>query len=292
MTIRIIDGLGAIAEHYGLFVIDQWGVLHDGVQTHPGAIKALRELRALATRTGAGIALLSNSGKRVEASHERLAALGIDRDLYDLVVTSGEDVHRGLLQRGRDDAEDPFYGALGRRAFGIWWDDDRGILDGCDVEETDDIAAADFILCAGTGGSELDAYMPVLGAALDRDLPMTCANPDRVSVQPDGSLKMCPGAIAEAYERMGGTVRWHGKPQRGVYDMIRAHFGTDAPGIGIGDSLQHDIQGAENGGLDSLFIAGGIHRHELARPLDADQVAALARTRGVSPTYAADMFRW
>ena len=260
MTIQIIDGLGEIAERYGLFVIDQWGVLHDGVTAHPGAVDAMENLRRQADRTGAGIALLSNSGKRVEASYERLEALGIGRHLYDLIVTSGEEVHRGLSQRGRDDAEDPFYGALGPRFYGFWWDDDRGILEGCNVEEVTDVGKADFILCSGTDKGELDAYRPVLERA----------------------LKMCPGAVAEAYEVMGGRVRWHGKPQPEVYTRIREHFGSDARGIGIGDSLQHDIKGAEESGLDGLFIAGGIHRDDLDRPLVPDQVKSRTVSLAVS----------
>ncbi|MCR9221965.1 MAG: TIGR01459 family HAD-type hydrolase [Alphaproteobacteria bacterium] len=292
MSIRIIDGLSAVAEAYGLFVIDQWGVLHDGVKPHPGAVEAMERLRALSERTGARIALLSNSGKRVEASYDRLAAMGFARDLYDLVVTSGEQVHRGLLQRGRPDAADPFYRDLGPRFVGFWWDDDRGILEDAEVEEVSEVEEADFILCSGTDEGHLDAYRPTLERALACGLPMTCANPDRVSVQPDGTLKMCPGEVAAAYEAMGGRVRWHGKPNREVYDLIRAELDTDAPGVGIGDSLQHDIQGAVEGGLDSLFIAGGIHRDDLARPLDAAAVAALADSRGVRPTFASESFRW
>eukprot|EP00752_Nemacystus_decipiens_P018011 g16144.t1 len=218
--------------------------------------------------------------------------MGFPRDLYDLVVTSGEQVHRGLLQRGRPDAADPFYRDLGPRFVAFWWDDDRGILEGADVEEVGEVAEADFILCSGTDEGHLDAYRPTLERALARGLPMTCANPDRVSVQPDGTLKMCPGEVAAAYEAMGGRVRWHGKPSREVYDLIRAELDTDAPGIGIGDSLQHDILGAAESGLDSLFIAGGIHRDDLARPLDPAAVAALADNRGVRPTFASEDFRW
>lgn len=292
MTIQVIEGLGEIAERYGLFVIDQWGVLHNGVEAHAGAVEAMERLRDLSTRTGAKIALLSNSGKRVAESHKRLAAMGFPRALYDLIVTSGEEVHRGLLQRGRADAADPFYRDLGPKFLGFWWDDDRGILEGCDVEEVAAVEEADFILCSGTDEGHLDAYRPRLEAALARDLPMTCANPDRVSVQPDGTLKMCPGEVAAAYEAMGGRVRWHGKPRREVYDRIREGLGTDAPGLGIGDSLQHDIQGAIDSGLDSLFIAGGIHKDDLPAPLEADAVQRLADDRGVVPTYAAPDFRW
>jgi HAD superfamily hydrolase (TIGR01459 family) len=294
MSIQIIDGLGQIADDYGLFVIDQWGVLHDGETAHPGAVDAMENLRALADRTGAGIALLSNSGKRVDASYERLEALGIARRLYDFVLTSGEQVYQGLRQRGQDSANDPFYASLGSRFVGFWWDDDRGILEGCDVEEVADVDQADFILCSGTDRGALEAYRPTLARALARDLPMTCANPDRVSVQPDGSLKMCPGAVAEAYEQMGGRVRWHGKPQPQAYDVIREHFGfgPEIKGLGIGDSLQHDIQGAIDSDLDGLFIAGGIHRQDLSRPLKQQEMADLATQRGVQPTFAADLFRW
>ncbi|MEQ8601698.1 MAG: TIGR01459 family HAD-type hydrolase [Marivibrio sp.] len=292
MSIEVIKGLGEIAERYGLFVIDQWGVLHNGVEAHPGAIDAMERLRALSTRTGAKIALLSNSGKRVQESHKRLAAMGFPRALYDTVVTSGEEVHRGLLQRGRADADDPFYRDLGPNFVGFWWDDDRGILEGCDVREVETVETADFLLCSGTDDAHLDAYRPALEAALARDLPMTCANPDRVSVQPDGTLKMCPGEVAAAYEAMGGRVRWHGKPRPEVYQRIRDALRTDAPGLGIGDSLQHDIQGARDSGLDSLFIAGGIHKDDLPSPLSAEAVQRLAEARGVAPSYAATDFRW
>lgn len=292
--IDLIDGLGEVAERYGLFVIDQWGVLHDGHRAHPGAVEAMERLRDLAARAGARIAILSNSGKRIAESHERLDALGIGRELYDVVLTSGEQVNRGLKTRGAADAADPFYAGLGPRFLGFFWDEDRTILEGVDVEQTDDVETADFILCAGTDRGELDAYRPTLERALARGLPMTCANPDRVSIQPDGSLKMCPGAVAEAYERMGGSVRWHGKPQPTTYDELRRLAGVDAsvPGLGIGDSLDHDIRGARDAGLDSLFIAGGIHVHDLPDPLTAEGVATLGARFGVRPTYAARDFRW
>lgn len=282
-TVEIIDGLSAIADRYALFVIDQWGVLHDGHTPHPGAIDALERLKA----AGGSLAILSNSGKRVAESHRRMRRMGFDPDLYDAVVTSGEEVHCGLRDR-----DDPFYRDIGSRFLMFAWDADRGIVEGLDYEEVEDVAAADFILCAGTDERTLAEYDPVLKQALARNLPLTCANPDKVSVQPDGSLKMCPGAIAERYESMGGRVRWHGKPWPAVYDRIRALTGRDGPAIGIGDSLEHDIAGARHAGMDQLFITGGIHRAELSEPLESNEIAALGGKFNAVPTFASIGFRW
>ena len=278
-----ISGLRDIADGYDLFVVDQWGVLHDGEKPHPGAIEALRNLK----ESGAAVTLLSNSGKRVSASYARLAALGFGRELYDLAITSGEQVYQGLMRR-----DDPFYAGLGPRFIMFAWDDDRAIVDGTGFDETDDIEQADFILCAGTDRPSLDAYRPILTRALERGLPLTCANPDRVSVQPDGSLKICPGAIAELYEGMGGTVKWHGKPGQDAYRAIRQETGVSGPGLGIGDSLSHDIAGAEGAGMDGLFITGGIHRDDLPDNADAESVAELGRSHGAVPTYYQRGFSW
>lgn len=281
---RPISGLSDIAADYDLFVVDQWGVLHDGAKPHPGAVEALTRLKA----TGAPVALLSNSGKRVAESYKRLAALGFDRGLYDLCITSGEQVHRGLRDRN-----DPFYAALGPKFLMFAWDADRGIVEGTDCQEVDSVDEADFILCAGTDRDSLAAYEPVLRRALARGLPLTCANPDRVSVQPDGSLKICPGAIAEMYEAMGGSVRWHGKPGRDAYDAIRAETGIrDGAGLGIGDSLAHDIAGAAGAGMDGLFITGGIHRTDLPEPATPETVAALGAEHGAVPAYFSAGFTW
>ncbi len=279
-----IAGLSDIADRYDLFVVDQWGVLHDGAKPHPGAVEALTRLKA----TGAPVALLSNSGKRVADSYRRLEKLGFDRSLYDLCVTSGEQVHRGLRDRA-----DPFYAALGPKFVMFAWDPDRGIVDGLGYQEVAAVDEADFILCAGTDRPSLAEYEPVLRRALERGLPLTCANPDRVSVQPDGSLKICPGAIAELYETMGGTVRWHGKPGRDAYDAIRAETGIrDGSGLGIGDSLAHDIAGAAGAGMDGLFITGGIHRADLPDPATPGSVAALGAEHGAVPAYYSAGFTW
>ena len=277
------EGLAGVVDQYDLFIVDQWGVLHDGARLHPGAREALQGLKD----TGKPVALLSNSGKRVDDSYGRLEKLGITRDMYDLCLTSGEQVYNGLKDR-----TDPFYAALGEKFLILAWDENRGIVDGLGYQEVDDIAEAEFIICAGTGHGSLEPYLPVIKEGIARGLPMTCANPDKVSVQPDGSLKICPGTIAEHFENLGGTVKWHGKPQQSAYDMIRDLTGATGPGLGIGDSLAHDIAGAVGAGMDGWFISNGIHRKDLSDPPTPEEVAVLGADHNAVPAHYSVMFRW
>ncbi len=289
MTIKIIDGLSEVADHYALFLVDQWGVLHNGESPHDGAIEALRALRAM----GKTIIILSNSGKRLSITMPRMEAMGFGRDCFDHCVTSGEEVWQALHTR-----DEPFYSALGPRCYLFSWDGDTRIIDGLELTATSDIDEADFILNTGTvsGTINLDEYEPILRRAVERGLPMICANPDFVSVAPDGSLAICPGATARRYEELGGKVDYRGKPHAPVYKKSLSHAPEARPVLAIGDSLYHDIGGANGAGIDSLFVAGGIHGADLdleANPhLDPARLSALYEKEGQTPTYAMAKFHW
>ena len=285
----IIDGLSAVADRYELFLVDQWGVLHDGESPHDGAVETLKALRA----AGKKIVILSNSGKRLAVTLPRMAAMGFGADSYDHCVTSGEEVWRAL-----DARTEPFYASLGRRCFMFSWDGDTSLIDGLDFTGTGDIDEADFILNAGTqsGTVDLSAYEPILQRAAEHGLPMICANPDFVSVAPDGSMNICPGATARRYEEIGGRVDYRGKPHKPVYDRSFAHVPEAGAALAIGDSLYHDIGGANAAGIDSLFIASGIHGADAgatgAAPLIQDTLDALYAKEGQTPTYAMKHFGW
>lgn len=284
----MLSGLSEIADRYDLFLVDQWGVLHDGETPYPGAVEALRRLRGL----GQPVVILSNSARRVHVGMAKMDAMGIPRDLYDRLITSGELAWQALHARS-----DPFHAALGRRCLLVTWGDDRGLMGGgVDLEAVHDVAAADFILMAGTNRETLEHYEPLLRAARARNLPMVCANPDFVSVTPEGELVICPGAVARRYEEIGGTVRWHGKPNGAVYETCRALYPEARQPLGIGDSLHHDIAGAAAAGIDSLFVAGGIHAAALGivrgeMPAE-ERLEELFAETGQRPDHVIPTFRW
>jgi HAD superfamily hydrolase (TIGR01459 family) len=174
---------------------------------------------------------------------------------------------------------------------------------GLDLEFVEALATADFILHTGALSAEdRDRdYAPLLDEALARGLPMVCANPD-LEVIRGGRREICAGAVAALYERLGGRVRYEGKPHRAIYETCFAQLGHAGPTLrpeailAIGDSLRTDIAGARSVGVAGVFVTGGIHAEELGaaagRPPDPAALAALFAARGVTPLAVLDALRW
>lgn len=296
-----IQGLGAIIDAYDAILVDQWAVMHNGMQPIPGALDALEAVVA----NGQWVVSLSNSSRSRRSTLENLAEMGfLPGTHFHGVVTSGCDVRDCLADR-----PDPFYAALGNRYYMMAWGNHRSLTEQLPgYEEVDDIEKADFIFCSGIDFGRTPAdYRLVLEAALKRTteanpkgLPMICSNPDKWSLAPDGKLYPCPGAIAELYEQLGGNVRWHGKPHRSAYmacARIIAELDAEAQRttkkvLAIGDSLEHDIAGGDQFGHDTLLIGRGIHNSYFtpqATPAAQDQLYA---QYGVRPTYVLHKLVW
>lgn len=285
--IAMLDRLRDIAPGYDLFLVDQWGVIHNGSSPHADAVAAMRALR----EAGKTIVLISNTSKRTEVSKAALDEMGVPRALYDDIVTSGELAWQALAARS-----DPYYAALGRRCFMFTWGGDKRFLEGLNLEEVDTPAAADFVLLSGTSGAPVADYEPALQACADAGLPMVCLNRDLVSVDPDGRLVDCSGKLALHYEALGGQVRYHGKPGRDIFQACLALAPDARRALAIGDSLRHDIAGANMAEIDSVLVTGGIHAFDLGivpgDDADPAQLAALCDASGAWPTYAMARLVW
>ena len=268
-----INDLRSITESFDHVLLDQWGTLHEGKSIYRNAYDCVVRLR----ESGKRVLVLSNSGRRAEPNLKRLAALGLPRETYDGVLSSGEVTWNGLLARARE----PFAN-LGRSCFLITRDHDRSIVDGVDLRVVADISEADFILL---GGLDEDVAEPAhwrarLSAAAARRLPMLCANPDLVMFGRSG-LKPAPGALAAFYQSLGGAVQFVGKPHRAMFEAALECLGNPAPErvLVIGDSLDHDIAGGRAMGMLTLLISSGAHREALANA--ADQQHALRLMAGL-----------
>jgi HAD superfamily hydrolase (TIGR01459 family) len=243
---------------------------------------------------GKRIALLSNAPRRADDVARRITALGVPGGLYHHVMSSGEEAWQHLLRR-----DDPFYDALGRRCLHIGSERDLEIREGLDLEYVEAAEEAQFILNTGPAGwdDRIEDYEPLLHRALDRGLPMVCANPDLV-VMRGSTLHLCAGALAKWYEEAGGRVRWHGKPFCSVYDSCLRLLGVDDRSrvLAVGDSLRTDIAGAAAAGIDSLLIAGGIHAEEFGKAgepaPDLGRIQGILRENGYSPVGVAWNLCW
>jgi HAD superfamily hydrolase (TIGR01459 family) len=293
MTLRILRGVREIAGDYDAFLLDLWGVLHDGSKPFPGVIDALTRFKTAGKR----LVILSNAPRRAAMVAERLIEIGIPGTLYDALHSSGEEAWRHLRHR-----DDPFFRALGRRCYFLGPRRDDPLLWGLDYDRVDDVAQADFLLAVGPENWEEDLtdFEAALDAGLARKLPMVCANADLV-VMHQGRRSICAGAMAQYYEQRGGPVRWHGKPYRSVYEFcfsLFAEFGVPDHRriVAFGDSLRTDIAGAAGVGIDSVRVASGIHADEIGltpeTPLDPKRIADLTAAHGAVPTAAMHEFCW
>ncbi len=270
-------GLAELVRAYDVFLVDQFGTLHDGQRPYPGAIDALHRLRAAGKR----VVLLSNSGKRAAPNAIRLERLGILADAYDESFTSGEVAWR-MLRDGQVKL------ALGRRrCLLISRDADRSTIEGLDLTQVDSAEDADLVVIGGSEGEHvaLDRYAEMLAPALRRGIPALCANPDRTMLTEQG-MAFGAGRIAELYQELGGEVAWIGKPYPEVYRVALAAIGDPPPGrvLCIGDSVEHDVVGARRGGCAAALVMTGI-----AEGADA---AELAARFGAIPDFVLARFAW
>jgi HAD superfamily hydrolase (TIGR01459 family) len=258
VTVPILEGVRAIADRYDAFIVDVWGVLYDGGESaYPGVVDCLEKLRGKGTR----IAVLSNSPRRASIVQARLDSIGVDRHLYDHLVTSGEETHRHLKTR-----PDPWYRRLGTRAIDTGPARFSGLVEETEFSVITDTAAADLILNTGPNGldDKVADYEELLQVASRRGLPMICANPD-LEVVMDGRLTVCAGGLAKRYAELGGDIRYHGKPHAEIYERCFELLGAvDRSRVAmLGDGLLTDVPGARNAGIDAILVCAGLPASEL-----------------------------
>ena len=246
-----IASLGDISGHYDAALCDVWGVVHDGHAAFPEACAALQRFRS----ERGPVLLLSNAPRPGESVVALLDQLGVPRDAYDGILTSGDATRLDMERRG----DAPFFHLGPNR--------DREVWAGLAAREVKPEEAS-FILCTGLFDDERetpDTYRDMLAMAASHGLPMICANPD-IKVSRGPKLIWCAGAVAAAYEAIGGAVTYFGKPHPPVYDQALDQLDRLAGKpveptriLAIGDGLKTDILGANRAGIDALLITSGIH---------------------------------
>lgn len=279
-----------IAPRYDGFILDLWGLIHDGATPYPPARDTLAALKAAGKKT----LLLSNAPRRAFALIEAMRRMGIERDLFGEVLSSGEATRAALIAR-----DDPFFAALGRKVYHLGPERDRNVFDDTGLSIVSSVTEADFVLNTGPGEltETVADYQRVLDDAVARRLPMVCANPDLV-VMRAGQAVVCAGAIAARYKEMGGPVAYRGKPDPAIYRQAAATLGVaDTRRIAVvGDALETDVRGANAAGLDSIWCTGGIHAEALgcAYGIAADPARSerLSRDFGERPTATIPGFIW
>ncbi len=290
VSIPLLSGIGALIDDYDAAIIDLWGVVHDGKQLYPGVGDCLRRL----ADSGKPYAMLTNAPRRTNAISASMEEMGLPRDLYPVIMSSGEATWRGLRER-----HEAFFDGVGTACYHIGPERDRNLFDGQDLTTVAEIGDADLIVNTGPWEDDetVEDYAPVLDGGLDRRLPMICANPD-LEVIRGGKRIICAGALAKYYEDRNGSVLYYGKPYPPIYRSCLRMLGDPDPArvLGIGDSLRTDIAGAAAMNIDSVLVVGGIHGEEfgIGGPVAETEakIAAACAAQGLAPKAAVASLAW
>lgn len=281
---RILDGIAPLAERYEGFILDLWGVVHDGRRPYPGVADALAALKARGRR----VCFLSNAPRRSHVVETLLTGMGLERGLYGGIITSGELAWR--LLRGPDHA--------GRNALHIGPERDLSVVEESGIRLVASPDKAEFVLNTGPdperGNEDVRAYRPLLQACATRRLPMLCVNPDR-HVMVGEARVICAGALADLYAELGGPRAVEiGKPDPAVYPPALEVLGiTDLSRVvAIGDSPHTDLAGAEAAGIDAVWALTGLAAHAHGEAPDPARLAEVAAAEGVRPIAALAELRW
>ena len=249
--IPVLASIKELGSRYRAWLVDIWGVMHNGHRAFPGGVAATRAFRA----QGGIVVLLSNSPRPSPSVQEQLRRLGVPDDAYDATVTSGDLTRHELANH------------QGATVFHLGPERDRPIVGGLDLklEAPED---AELVVCSGLFDDETEApedYADLLRTLAARQLPMICANPDHL-VERGDRLVWCAGALAQLYEQLGGPVIYAGKPHPPIYELALETIGrlarADVPKdqvLAIGDGVNTDIAGAAGVGIDTVFVASGLH---------------------------------
>jgi HAD superfamily hydrolase (TIGR01459 family) len=273
-----LDHFAALAGDYDVVLSDVWGVVHNGVAASLEACEALARFR----KRGGLVVLITNAPRPGDVvARFTLDRLGVTREAYDGIVSSGDVTHALIAERA------------GKRVFHIGPPRDVGLFDGLDAPRAS-IDTADYAVCSGLTDDTVETpqdYHDMIERMRRRALPMICANPD-VVVERGDQLVYCAGAIADLYAAAGGSVIYAGKPHRPIYEQalriaekVAGRSPEHARILALGDSVRTDLKGAAAFGIDCLFVTAGIHAEEFGardNP-DANALAEIFAAAGLFP---------
>ena len=240
-------------DKYDTFIIDLWGVIHNGISLNPKAMEAIENLNKHSKK----IVFLSNAPRPSLKVINFLLKMGMDKKYLSNVMTSGEAAMYAINQK-----------KFGKTFFHLGPPRDTSVFDKVKENKTN-IDNCDFILCTGLfddHNSELNFYKRLLKKYISKQF--ICTNPD-LTVHKGNLEELCAGSIAKVFEELGGKVSYFGKPHPEVYNLC---FSKNEKVLAIGDNLRTDIKGANNLNIDCVFITEGVHRDEINQISDFNKL--------------------
>lgn len=264
-----LDGFAELIDRYQAFVLDQWGVLHDGNQLYAGVRPFLAELQS----SGKEAVILTNSSKSSVRNIDRLATrFGLTRDQYGALISSADFIHDWLSGIYLMDNL-----AAPRSVFVLADEGDEQLLDNLEVTIVERVEDAEAVLVLSLPVTDtIRHHQEWMELAVRSGLPLVCPSNDLHTVRPDGVYAGMASIIGR-YSTLGGTIHNTGKPEQHMFVRCVQEIGEVEPSrvLMVGDQIESDIVGARAQGWHTVLVASGAGRQALG-------------TGAVRPDYLAD----
>ncbi|MEU9408893.1 HAD-IIA family hydrolase [Streptomyces sp. NPDC048281] len=249
------EGSGqALSTAYDTALLDLDGVVYAGGSAIAHAVESLEVARA----GGMRLAYVTNNALRTpDAVAGHLSELGIPTG-PDEVITSAQAVARLISEQVPAGARVLVIGGEGLRVALR----ERGLEP---VESADDDPAA---VVQGYGGPDLTwGRFAEASYAVARGVPWFASNTDLTIPSGRGIAPGNGAAVAVVRIATGAEPQVAGKPLPPMHRETILRTGAERPLV-VGDRLDTDIEGAFNGGVDSLLVLTGVTdgRQLLAAP--------------------------
>jgi len=241
--LKKLNHLAEVYKNYDTYVIDLWGVIHNGVRLNPKALEVVEKL----IQNKKKVVFLSNAPRPSKEVKKFLQDLNMNDKYLQNIMTSGEAAMLAL--------EKEIYGKF---FYHLGPERDNAVF--CKIKKNKtSLEKCNFILCTGLFNDHeenLDYYKNLLKDHTSKKL--ICTNPD-LTVHRGDVEEYCAGSVAKIFESLGGKIIYFGKPHKEIYKMC---FDDKERVVAIGDNLNTDIKGANDMKIDSIFISNGVHRSE------------------------------
>ena len=265
-----LNHLSEVFDAYDTFVIDLWGVVHNGINLNVKAIEAVDQLK----KNSKKIVFLSNAPRPSQAVFDFLLKMKMNKKYLSNIMTSGEAAMNAINAN-----------QFGKKFFHLGPKRDSAIFEKV-KENKSTIDNCEFILCTGLFDeqeTELNWYKFFLKDHVSKKL--ICSNPD-LTVHRGDKEEYCAGYIAKIFENLGGKAIYYGKPYKEIYEMC---FDKREKVLAIGDNLRTDIKGANDLNIDSLFIYNGVHKNEIK---SIKELPALLKRYKVKTNFFQKELKW
>ncbi|MGQ4517334.1 HAD hydrolase-like protein [Streptomyces sp. DW26H14] len=234
----------ALSEAYDTALLDLDGVVYTGGDAVEHAVDAL----AVARAAGMRLAYVTNNALRppqVVADH--LTELGVPAGADD-VITSAQAVARLIADEVPEGAKVLVIGGEGLELALR----ERGLVP---VDSADDGPVA---VAQGYGGPDMvwRRFWEAC-AAINAGAPWFVSNTDLTIPSPRGIVPGNGAAVEVVRIATGAEPRVAGKPLPPMHRETVLRTGARRPLV-VGDRLDTDIEGAFNGGVDSLLVLTGV----------------------------------